>query len=319
LTSFTVIVPTYNRAGTILECLESIFAQTRQADQIVVVDDGSTDSTEKVLAPLLDCITYIRLDNGGVSAARNAGLSAATGEWITFLDSDDIWYPQRLAALARDINAADSDIGAHWANLRLTAPEYDWLLFDVKNLIFPKGYAARIDTPFKQAISGVSTPTFACRRAWAESVGGFASWARISGDTHFGCKIALQGPWMATDDILAEARRLDNTQIGLRTRAEADRVWSTEIKLRLLRDLQEWVRTEPDKNVLARKISLALFDHAEALLANKQTGEAQAALIESARFRDNSPKAWLKAAIPMMLGKHGFDLVNANRKRYERG
>ena len=89
----SVIIPTYNRAAYIVEALESVFAQTYGDCEIIVVDDGSTDDTKAVLQSHMARIRYIYQENAGVSVARNTGISAATGEWIAFLDSDDQWRP----------------------------------------------------------------------------------------------------------------------------------------------------------------------------------------------------------------------------------
>lgn len=93
----SVIIPTFNRAGCIARAIDSVLAQTYRDREIIVVDDGSTDNTMQVLENYAERIRCIRQDNAGVSAARNAGLRAAQGEWVAFLDSDDTWLPSKLA------------------------------------------------------------------------------------------------------------------------------------------------------------------------------------------------------------------------------
>lgn len=97
----SVIIPTYNRAAYIIRTLDSVFAQTFTDYEVIVIDDGSTDNTSEVLKPCLDRITCIRKVNGGQGSARNAGISMAKGEYIAFLDSDDLWLPAKLETQVR--------------------------------------------------------------------------------------------------------------------------------------------------------------------------------------------------------------------------
>jgi glycosyltransferase involved in cell wall biosynthesis len=95
----SVIIPSYNTAHYIRETLDSVFAQTYTNYEPVVINDGSPDTPEleRTLAPYMDRIRYLTRPNGGLSAARNTGIRACTGELIAILDSDDIWEPDYLA------------------------------------------------------------------------------------------------------------------------------------------------------------------------------------------------------------------------------
>jgi glycosyltransferase involved in cell wall biosynthesis len=92
----SVIIPSYNRCQSLPRALDSVLAQTRPAEEIIVVDDGSDDGTAAMLARDYPELTCLVQDNRGVSAARNAGIRAARGDWIALLDSDDEWLPQKL-------------------------------------------------------------------------------------------------------------------------------------------------------------------------------------------------------------------------------
>ena len=94
----SVIVPTYNRAAWIGATLHSVLTQSHQAREIIVVDDGSADDTEAVVAGFASAVRYVRQENAGVSAARNHGARLATSEMIAFVDSDDLWSPRKLEA-----------------------------------------------------------------------------------------------------------------------------------------------------------------------------------------------------------------------------
>jgi len=91
-----VVIPAYNVGKFIARTLDSVLAQTRPADEIIVVDDGSTDETGEVVARYGQKIRYIRQENAGASTARNTGIKAAQNEWIAFLDGDDEWLPEKL-------------------------------------------------------------------------------------------------------------------------------------------------------------------------------------------------------------------------------
>jgi len=95
----SVIIPTFNRKPFLAEALRSVAAQGFPGVECIVVDDGSTDGTAEMAADLPG-IRLIRQPNRGVSSARNAGIEAAAGRWIAFLDSDDLWMPQKLARQA---------------------------------------------------------------------------------------------------------------------------------------------------------------------------------------------------------------------------
>jgi glycosyltransferase involved in cell wall biosynthesis len=93
----SVIIPTYNRAALVREAVASVTAQTCRDFEIVVVDDASTDDTAEALASRDDIRVLRHACRGGVAAARNRGAAAARGEWLAFLDSDDLWLPEKLA------------------------------------------------------------------------------------------------------------------------------------------------------------------------------------------------------------------------------
>jgi len=101
----SVIIPTYNRGWTIKRAVDSVLAQTFRDFELIVVDDGSEDDTAAILAGYGTDIRVIRQANAGVSAARNAGIHAAEGKFIAFLDSDDYWLPEKLHVQIAYFNA----------------------------------------------------------------------------------------------------------------------------------------------------------------------------------------------------------------------
>jgi glycosyltransferase involved in cell wall biosynthesis len=92
----SVIIPTHNRGWCLSEAIDSVFSQTYKSYELIVVDDGSTDDTDKHLSQY-ENITVIAQTNQGVSAARNRGIESSNGDLIAFLDSDDLWLPEKLS------------------------------------------------------------------------------------------------------------------------------------------------------------------------------------------------------------------------------
>ena len=99
------IIPTYNRWPLVLEAVDSVLAQTHSDWELLVIDDGSTDGTPKLLAEQRPQVRLLRQENQGVSAARNRAAQESSGEWLAFLDSDDFWLPNKLEAQAAHLAA----------------------------------------------------------------------------------------------------------------------------------------------------------------------------------------------------------------------
>ncbi len=96
MSKVSVIIPAYNSARFLPETIESVLAQTYKDYEIIVVDDGSTDNTREILAPYFDKIKYIYQQNQGAAKARNTAIKHSQGEYIAFLDADDVWLPEKL-------------------------------------------------------------------------------------------------------------------------------------------------------------------------------------------------------------------------------
>lgn len=93
----TVVIPTYNRAKYIEETIKSVIGQKYPNIEIIVIDDGSTDNTEQVVSKYRSQLTYIHQENSERGASRNHGLRLAKGKFIAFLDSDDLWLPDKIS------------------------------------------------------------------------------------------------------------------------------------------------------------------------------------------------------------------------------
>ena len=101
----TVVIPTFNRAGMVEQAVASVLAQTLQPVEVIVVDDGSTDDTPQRLAGFDSRVSYLREEHHGQGHARNIGMRLARGEYLAFLDSDDLYHPYKLELQARVLDA----------------------------------------------------------------------------------------------------------------------------------------------------------------------------------------------------------------------
>jgi glycosyltransferase involved in cell wall biosynthesis len=126
----SAVIPTYNRCDIVGRAIKSALAQEYPPFEVIVVDDGSTDGTRKVIESYGERVRCVYQANGGVSAARNRGVQEARSEWIAFLDSDDYWVPKHLSRIADAINATRGEAVLYFANMQLPsdedAPDYWW-------------------------------------------------------------------------------------------------------------------------------------------------------------------------------------------------
>lgn len=201
----SVIIPTYDRAELVVDAVESVLAQTYPAFECLVVDDGSTDATLEVLEEQFGEEARVRVVAGGhagVSAARNRGLAVANGELVTFLDSDDLMVPNRLARQLERLEdpTIDAVLGrAEQASVG-GAPYPDWMLLLPRDL-WPGYYQMSI--------------LLATRHA--REVGGFDEALSMGEDTDFLVRLAGAGVRLGLLDEIVLIRRFHggNVTYGL--------------------------------------------------------------------------------------------------------
>lgn len=122
-TRIACVIPAFQRESTLGRAISSALDQTRVPDEIVVVDDGSTDRTAEVARSFGAAVRHVRQDNAGGAAARNRGVLQATADWIAFLDSDDWWTPSHLAAIERAIVATDGRADFYFGDMERPGPD----------------------------------------------------------------------------------------------------------------------------------------------------------------------------------------------------
>ncbi len=225
---FSVVIPTHNRANRVLRAISSVLAQTLDDYELIIVDDGSTDSTREVLAPLNSgrCRVLRNEPNVGVSAARNRGVAAARGELIAFLDDDDEMRPGTLAAL-RERYLTDPDTDFVWGVrvIHERAPngqsigtrQDDWR---------HQPYRLTGSDFLPLALQIATSSAFSIRRSLFEKLGGFDPKLMVSEDRDLFISLAEGGyvGGIAHDaliDINEEFNSLSRN-VGVRRGADAD-------------------------------------------------------------------------------------------------
>ncbi len=115
----SVVLPTWNRRELVARALTSVLAQSRAPDEVIVVDDGSTDGTAEALRKDFPGVVVLSQENRGVSAARNRGIEEAKGEWVALLDSDDEWLPRKLETQLGALSASPGALLCHTDEIRI--------------------------------------------------------------------------------------------------------------------------------------------------------------------------------------------------------
>jgi len=234
--SISVVVPSYNSAGLVTEALDSVLNQTLAPAQIIVVDDGSADDTRQRLEPYVRRgVAYVFQPNAGPSAARNRGIAQATGDWIAFLDADDVWHPRKLELQTAAL-IADPDLAL------LATNSFTW-----PASVFPgiarSGPVRRIQWTDIAITTAFGTPSVMVRRALLNSLGGFDPQLRGSEDRDLWVRIArqasigiLQSPLVGYRDVPGSLSRQAgfSGDGGLRRlqKLDAENAWEGRWKIR---------------------------------------------------------------------------------------
>lgn len=208
----SVIIPTHNRARYLGLAIDSVLKQTFDDYEVIVIDDGSTDGTRDVVREYGGSVRYLHQENSGVGAARNAGIEAAKGEWITFLDDDDEWLPGYLAF--QTASALQNPAACmHMTNSQEVFPDGTRTnTFQVKNIaaIFQEGSpCVVIERPVQFIVENHITAlqSTMMRRQSIIKAGLFDPRLRIAEDLDLIARVGFDGPLGISDMVLALIHR----------------------------------------------------------------------------------------------------------------
>ncbi len=202
----SAVIPTFNRAADVRIAVATAVAQTYPADrlEIIVVDDGGTDDTEAVLGRTFgDRVRYLRKANGGVSAARNFGMAAATGAFIALLDDDDEWRPEKIA---RQVAAFEANpaLGMVITDVeRMDEHRVGFERFRRREFIPVDGWVL----PYVLRNPALAPASAMFRREVFQATGGFDARLRTAEDLDFHLRVARQFQIGVIDQPLTRAMR----------------------------------------------------------------------------------------------------------------
>jgi glycosyltransferase involved in cell wall biosynthesis len=211
----SVVIAAYNAERFLRETLESVLAQSLQNLEVIVVDDGSTDGTQQVLRSISDPrLTVLRQDNGGVSAARNAGLAVARAPYIFFLDADDLLTPDALSRMVRTLDNNPDRVACFGHHIKIAENGSDLSM---------GSYIRWKLLPADDTLRNLIAKNFICgaicvRADAARTVGGFDTTLRLGEDWEFWCRLALLGDFAAMPDdiVLMYRQRFSSANYRLR-------------------------------------------------------------------------------------------------------
>jgi len=200
----SVIIPTYNRAQYLSEALDSVFSQTYQDFEIIVVDDGSIDNTNEIIKTYADKypvkIKYFYQRNTGTGAARNRGINEAEGDYIAFLDSDDLWLKEKLKI---QVDILDNNLEVALTYCRATRINNKGEILDIKPA---KPALKASDFLYNHRIP----PTVMIRKSCLQKVGIFDAAIRVGEDTDLWLRISLEYKIIFFNRSLTIMRAHDN-------------------------------------------------------------------------------------------------------------
>ena len=219
----SVVIPVYNGERYLVRTLESVFAQEHPAHEVIVINDGSADGTQALLDKYQGRIISKTIPNGGVANAMNLGMSLATGDWIAFLDHDDVWFKNKLRLQMEEALRTPS-VGFICCNYavrpnglkRRLVPHYSRL--DVRRLLESSGsfIAEPIPVLLHENIVGTSSAAMV-RMDIARQVGEFNRRYHITGDYDFWLRCSVLTAFVAVPEILfykrTHATNISNNEI----------------------------------------------------------------------------------------------------------
>lgn len=251
----SVIMPAYNAARYIEESIDSVLGQDYPNKELIIIDDGSTDATVDLIRAYGDRVTLITQQNQGAAVARNAGLNAARGDYIAFIDSDDVWLPGKLRTQVRYLEN-HPDVGLVYSRWHKWKPDADGH-FPAASTFVPTAEEQQDEEPGLTTegsgwlytrllfVSKLHTITVVARRSLIDEVGGFDTTLKRGQDYDY---------WIRASRV-TRIHQLDRPLALYRIHDDGCMTKYPDINYELLvvqKALEKWGRVGPDGSTVSR-------------------------------------------------------------------
>jgi glycosyltransferase involved in cell wall biosynthesis len=295
--------------------MESVTSQTYPVHEILVIDDGSTDDTKNVVQEFVHShiesvsVRYIPQERRGAAAARNSGISAASGEWIAFLDSDDRWLPEKLAwqvqALTRFSSASTACVtdASYTNNPRLTKTAFQQAETVCNDTI---GMWNKIGTRIAYGYHGLYLQALLVRTQTVREVGGFDSSFPLNEDSDFLFRLVARTSVCYVNLPLVEIDRTPARAVGLIELSRNEK-FRLELNQRLY---EKWLSSPPSQDPEIRKRVLQRLQEVQAAwsswhLLNHQNGQARQTSLRALHYKLTlkGTLRWLLTCVAPSIGR----------------
>ncbi len=292
----SVVVPTYNRLRQTIAAIESALAQTHVNLEVIVVDDGSTDGSGEAIERFVNqkanaghCVTFLSQRNQGPSVARNAGIAKARGEYIAFLDSDDVWLPEKLEWQLRALEQFGNECCACVTDARMVSGSgMDESSFQMHGRCYPQtiGVDRTATKALARSFCGFWTSSLLVRADTIRQIGGFDSGIGFAEDRDLHFRLSLVTSIAYVNKLLVRSDRTPSPP------GSTCRPWDKhEVQFRQQQlMLESWLKLStpmpPDVRSVVRRSLGALHSYqANWHLENSRVPEARQAASKAVKYR----------------------------------
>ncbi|MEW6252165.1 MAG: glycosyltransferase family 2 protein [Planctomycetota bacterium] len=310
----SVVIPAFNAAHCVAEAIESVRSQTMDGVEILVVDDGSTDATSRIVQAFGNSVRYLPQSHRGVAAARNTGLRAARGRFVAFLDADDEFAHRKLAVQVTALEAEPAAV-AHAVNTEIVlAGGERYNLFVLLHLVELAQQPQVLARPLATLLSwAFFLQSVMIRADVIAKTGILDPRLRAFDELDFLGRVALAGPWLTTPQTLVHVLRKGAAHGNLSTVWARHPVQKYGSLVRIYRRLKARPElTRAERRMVVNRAGSAAWELGAALVERRHRRWSMPWFGAALRARPSAKMA-AKTALAVAFGRAGVDWVRRTR------